>query len=90
MARQDTAVGGQHLRHPRSFHRLSFSAADLSHDSAKYSLNGMTDDNFLPKTLMPKNGFIEGNVHFAELSFHFLPEQQRKKWVFSTISLLTP
>ena len=29
----------------------------------------MTDDNFLPKTLMPKNSFIEGNVHFAEFSF---------------------
>jgi len=26
----------------------------------------MTDDNFLPKTLMPNNGFTEGRAHFAE------------------------
>lgn len=55
----------------------------ISHLSAKCSLNGMTDDNFLPKALMPKNGIIDGNVHFCRASFHFLPEQQEKVGIFN-------
>lgn len=44
--------------------------------SAKWSLTGTADDNFLPKTLMPKDGFIEENIVQSE--FCFSPEQQRK------------
>lgn len=43
----------------------------ILHLSAKCSLNGMTDDNFLPKALMPKNGIIEGNVPFLQSEFSF-------------------
>lgn len=56
--------------------------------SAKWSLTSTADDNFLPKTLVPKDGFIEENLVQSE--FFFSPEQQRKMWVFSVISFLTP
>lgn len=56
--------------------------------SAKWSLTGTADDNFLPKPLMPKDGFIGENILQSE--FFFSSEQQRKTWVFSVISLLTP
>lgn len=37
--------------------------------SAKWSLTGTADDNFLPKTLVPKDGFIGENILQSEFFF---------------------
>lgn len=54
----------------------------ISHAPPCKTLSGMTDDIFLLKPLMPKNGFTEGNVHFAVRIFIFLQNSRGRSGYF--------